>query len=207
MLVVQHAATVYALAMMRERMAAEVTRQLRNELLEGLLLGHLTDLEEVVRRAERIGFGRGCTYQVLVLAPEDLAPPMPDAGADAHRAAGRRRRLLDGLAELVASRASDAIVSPQEHELVVILPVTDAPHQSAKDLGHAAIRHAATLFNSWSLTVGIGGACQRTDRDRGLLRPGAAGRRGSATVRAARRGGSLRGSRAVPPAVPGRQPG
>src|SRR5204863_1912287 len=40
-LVVQHAATVYALAMMRERMAAEVTRQLRNELLEGLLLGHL----------------------------------------------------------------------------------------------------------------------------------------------------------------------
>ena len=40
---VQHAATVYALAMMRERMAAEVTRQLRNELLEGLLLGHLSD--------------------------------------------------------------------------------------------------------------------------------------------------------------------
>jgi sugar diacid utilization regulator len=160
-LVVQHAATVYALAMMRERMAAEVTRQLRNELLEGLLLGHLTDLEEVRRRAERIGFRAGCTYQLLVLAPEDLAPPMTDAGADAHRAAGRRRRLLDGLAELVASRASDAIVSSQEHELVVILPVTDAPHQSAKDLGHAAIRHAATLFNSWSLTVGIGGACHQ----------------------------------------------
>src|SRR5262249_49881917 len=45
-LVVQHAATVYALAMMRERMAAEVTRQLRNELLEGLLLGHLSDAAE-----------------------------------------------------------------------------------------------------------------------------------------------------------------
>src|SRR6185503_3969326 len=45
-LVVQHAATVYALAMMRERMAAEVTRQLRNELLEGLLLGHLSDPDE-----------------------------------------------------------------------------------------------------------------------------------------------------------------
>ena len=28
------------------------------------------------------------------------------------------------------------------------------------DLGQAAILHASTLFNSWSLTVGIGGTCR-----------------------------------------------
>lgn len=159
-LVVQHAATVCALAMMRERMAAEVTRQLRNELLEGLLLGHLADAEEVRRRAIRVGFLVGRVHHVIVLSPEDTAVPLHDAAAEARRAAVRRRRLLDGLAELVESRAPDAIVSPQHDELVVIVPESDDPRRNPKDLGRAAIAHASTLFGSWTLTVGVGGACR-----------------------------------------------
>jgi sugar diacid utilization regulator len=160
-LVVQHAATVYALAMMRERMAAEVTRQLRNELLEGLLLGHLSDPEEIGRRAARVGFRPGRPHQVIVLSPEDLAAPLPDPAADARRAAVRRQRLLDGLAELLGSRATDAIVSPRHDELVAIVPMSEDGRLSLKDLGRAAIAHAATLFSAWSLTVGIGGTCQQ----------------------------------------------
>jgi sugar diacid utilization regulator len=159
-LVVQHAATVYALAMMRERMADEVTRQLRDELLEGLLLSGHADAEEVRRRAVRVGFTAGRAYQVIVMAPEDTAAPLLDGAADARRVPVRRRRLLEGLAELVASRAGDAIVSPRSDELVVIVPVSDDPHRSTRDLGQAAIVHASTLFNSWSLTVGIGGTCR-----------------------------------------------
>jgi len=159
-LVVQHAATVYALAMMRERMAAEVTRQLRDELLEGLLLAGHADAEEVRRRAVRVGFTPGRAHQVIVMAPEDTAAPLSDGAADARRVTVRRRRLLEGLAELVSSRAGDAIVSPRADELVVIAPVSDDPHRGPKDLGRAAILHASTLFNSWSLTVGIGGTCR-----------------------------------------------
>jgi len=159
-LVVQHAATVYALAMMRERMAAEVTRQLRNELLEGLLLGHLADAEEARRRAVRVGFAPGRSHHVIVMSPEDTAAPLHDAAGEARRAVVRRRRLLDGLAELVESRAPDAVVSPQHDELVVIVPTSDDPRRGPKDLGRAAIVHAATLFSSWSLTVGLGGPCR-----------------------------------------------
>lgn len=159
-LVVQHAATVYALAMMRERMAAEVTRQLRNELLEGLLLGHLADAEEVRRRAARVGFTPGRTHHVIVVSPEDTAMPLHDSAAEARRAAVRRRRLLDGLAELVEGRAPDAVVSPQHDELVVIVPGSDDPRRGPRDLGRAAIAHASTLFGSWTLTVGIGGPCR-----------------------------------------------
>src|SRR5262249_33109965 len=124
-LVVQHAATVYALAMMRERMAAEVTRQLRHELLEGLLLGHLADPQEAARRAERVGFVAGQAYQVIVIVPEDLATPLPDAAADARRAALRRQRLFDGLAGLVENRVADSIVSPQHDGLVAIVPASE----------------------------------------------------------------------------------
>jgi sugar diacid utilization regulator len=159
-LVVQHAATVYALAMMRERMADEVTRQLRDELLEGLLLGHLLDPEEASRRAVRVGYAAGRAHQVIVMSAEDLAAPLPDAAADARRAVVRRRRLLDGLAELVRSRAADAIVSPQHDDLVAIVPLVEDGRLAPKELGRVAIAHAATLFSSWSLTVGIGGVCR-----------------------------------------------
>jgi sugar diacid utilization regulator len=160
-LVVQHAATVYALAMMRERMAADVTRQLQDELLEGLLVADHLDAEEVRRRAARIGFTPGRAHHVIVMAPEDTAPPLANGPADARRVVVRRRRLLESLAELVASRAGDAIVSPRPDELVVIAPVSDEARQNPHELGRAAIRHASSLFNSWSLTVGIGGTCRQ----------------------------------------------
>ena len=148
------------MSMMRERMAAEVSRQLRNELLEGLLLGHLTDPEEAGRRAARVGVVAGRAYQVLILSPEDESAPLPDATADARRAALRRRRLLEGLAEAIEERAPDAIVSPQQNELVAIVPVSEDARRGPRALGQAAILHASALFSSWSLTVGVGGACQ-----------------------------------------------
>jgi sugar diacid utilization regulator len=159
-LVVQHAATVYALAMMRERMATEVTRQLRNELLAGLLLGHLAAPEEAAQRAARVGFTAGRAYQVMVLSPEDQAPPLPDPAADTRRAALRRQRLFDGLAGLVESRLSEAIVSPQQDELVAIVPVSENGRLAPKELGRAAIGHVSTLFSGWALTVGVGGPCR-----------------------------------------------
>lgn len=159
-LVVQHAATVYALAMMRERMATEVTRQLRNELLAGLLLGHLAAPEEAARRAARVGFTAGRTYHVMVLAPEDQAPPLPDPAADTRRAALRRQRLFDGLAGLIQSRQGEAIVSPQQDELVAIVPASENGRLTPKELGRGAISHVSTLFSGWALTVGVGGQCR-----------------------------------------------
>lgn len=159
-LVVQHAATVYALAMMRERMATEVTRQLRNELLAGLLLGHLAAPEEAARRAARVGFTAGRSYQVMVLAPDDQAPPLPDPAADTRRAALRRQRLFDGLAGLIQSRQADAIVSPQQDELVAIVPTSENGRLTPKEIGRGAISHVSTLFSGWALTVGVGGACR-----------------------------------------------
>ena len=107
----------------------------------------------------RVGFTPGRAHHVIVMSPDDTAAPLHDAAAEARRAAMRRRRLLDGLAGLVESRVPDVIVSPQHDELVVIVPASDDPRRGSKDLGRAAIAHAATVFGSWTLTVGIGGSC------------------------------------------------
>src|SRR5579859_547202 len=74
--IVQHAATVYALSMMRERTAAEVARQLKDELFEGLLTGRTQDEQVARERAMRLGYNPRVSYRVLVL--QTVEAPIED---------------------------------------------------------------------------------------------------------------------------------
>src|SRR5579884_2420849 len=69
--IVHHAATVYALSMMRQRMALEVARQLKDELFEGLLLGRTQDEQVARERAMRLGYNPDLGYRVLALVAFD----------------------------------------------------------------------------------------------------------------------------------------
>jgi purine catabolism regulator len=150
--IVQHAATVYALSMMRERMAVEVARQLKDELFEGLLLGRNQDEQVAQERAIRLGFDPQLTYRALVLvahASENHAVEEPP------ETVARRRRLLESLAEFSVRRAPTSLSSVREDELVILAPES----ADARELGRTALQQAAALSPSWSVTVGVGGAC------------------------------------------------
>jgi len=105
LLAAQHAASVYALALMRERLAAEVTTELRDELLEGLLVGHVTDEQATRERARRLGYDESLTYQALVLVPNEGHHGQTFLGSEGW-AAGWRRRVLDSVAQLVRDRTA-----------------------------------------------------------------------------------------------------
>ena len=122
LLAAQHAASVYALALMRERLAAEVTTELRDELLEGLLVGQVTDEQATRERARRLGYDETATYRVLVMVPDEAANRGGQAFASEGWAAGWRRRLLDSVSQMVRNRAPKSIVSRRRDELVVLVP-------------------------------------------------------------------------------------
>ena len=86
LLAIQHAATVYAIALMHERLAMDVTNRW-GELIEALLLGQATDAQRVRERAVRLGYDLQRTYRVLALVPDGLAGF--DRRARARRRAGR----------------------------------------------------------------------------------------------------------------------
>jgi DNA-binding PucR family transcriptional regulator len=156
LLAAQHAASVYALALMRERLAAEVTTELRDELLEGLLDGQVTDEQATRERARRLGYDESCAYEVLSVLPED-------AGASGYLSekgwpGGWLRRVLDGVGQMVRDRSPDAIVTRRRDELVVLLP--ESSGLSAADLGRAITLYVASMYPEWPLTVGIGGVCE-----------------------------------------------
>jgi purine catabolism regulator len=147
--IVQHAATVYALSMMRERMAADVARQLKDELFEGLLLGRTQDEQVARERAMRLGYNPDLCYRVLVVAVSVLET------GDAERAPGRR--LLESLAELCARHATGALATVREDELVVLVPASG--EASVGELGRMMVQHAAALLPDWRATAGVGGPC------------------------------------------------
>lgn len=159
LLAAQHAASLYAVALMRERMATEVTTQLREELIEGLLLGEVTDEQAAHERAHRLGYDERLTYRVLILAPDKAAingrPVVDDNTA---WALARWRRLLGSLAELVRGRAPRAIVAVRRDELAVVIAEGACP--SPAEVGRAAMLHVSSLHPDHVLTTGIGGPCR-----------------------------------------------
>jgi sugar diacid utilization regulator len=153
--IVQHAATVYALSMMRERMAAEVARQLKDELFEGLLLGRTQDEQVARERAMRLGYNPEITYRVLVLVAREADASAANASDERPETVARRRRLLESLAELCTRRADSAFATLHDDELVVLLPEADDPVA----VGRMALQQAGALLPAWQLTVGVGGTC------------------------------------------------
>jgi sugar diacid utilization regulator len=156
LLAAQHAASVYALALMRERLTTEVTRELRDELLDGLLLGQVTDEQAARERARRLGYDEQSNYRLVVFLPETGRGEDPNA-AEAGWSSSSRRRLLDSAAHLVRDRAPKAIVSRRRGELVALMPEDSEP--TANDLGRSVSLYVQSLYPDTPLTIGVGGVC------------------------------------------------
>jgi PucR family transcriptional regulator, purine catabolism regulatory protein len=152
--IVQHAATVYALSMMRERVAAEVARQLQDELFEGLLLGRTQDEQVARERAMRLGYNPEVAYRVLVVVAQENDDENGHA-EDRPETLAQRRRLLESLVELCARRSPDVFATVREGELVVLVPDPAV----ARDLGRSAVQQASARMPAWRVTAGVGGTC------------------------------------------------
>jgi sugar diacid utilization regulator len=156
--IVQHAATVYALSMMRERVAAEVARQLKDDLFEGLLSGRTQDEQVARERAMRLGYNPGVAYRVMVVMAEDAEDGharTTSAVEQRPETIAQRRRLLEALAELCARNSADAFAAVREDALVVLV----AEPTDARELARTAVQQAAVLLPAWRVTVGVGGTC------------------------------------------------
>jgi DNA-binding PucR family transcriptional regulator len=158
LLAAQHAARVYALALMRERITSEVSTALSEELLEGLLLGQIANEQAARERSRQLGYDESRTYRTLVLVPDDGIEGRQDGVADQVWAVARRGRFLSSLAHLVRERAPQAIMATRQDELVLVAPDDATP--SASDLASSVLLYVSSLYPDRVLTVGVGGMCR-----------------------------------------------
>ncbi len=156
LLVTEHAATICGVILGRERVVAAAARRVRDDLVEGLLLGRGRDNADAGRWAAHLGYDPARDHNVVAIAfdlPPSAAPNSGDGAA-------QRQRIWESIEHFVATRAPEAIVSARESEVVV---VTAAP-MDARQLAAACLARLSELFPAAKVVIGIGGTC-RDPRD------------------------------------------
>ena len=155
LLVTEHAATICGVILGRERIVGAAAARVRDDLVEGLLLGRASSPEELRRWAQHLGYDATRAHRVLCLVVEAEGP-------DAEEAAARRSRIFRSVEHFVAGRAPTAIVATRERELVVLArEAADAgAPPGAGPLSSAALAHVRRTFPAAVLTAGLSGPCQ-----------------------------------------------
>jgi sugar diacid utilization regulator len=187
LLVTEHAATICGVILGRERVVAAAARRVRDDLVEGLLLGRGRDNADASRWAAHLGYDPAVDHHVMAIA-FDLPPESLGASSDE---AAQRQRIWESIEHFIGTRAPDAIVSARESEVVVVVTADPGPSTPAMDtrqLAAACLARLAELFPAAKVVIGIGGTC----RDPGeIARSYAQAQRTTQTLRRLSRTGSV----------------
>jgi sugar diacid utilization regulator len=165
LLVTEHAATICGVILGRERVVAAAARRVRDDLVEGLLLGRGRDQSDTSRWAAHLGYDPGRDHNVMAIAFDlpAAAVTAPSTASSTVDAAAQRQRIWESIEHFVATRAPDAIVSARESEVVIVAaaPLEQGPAaMDARRLAHACLARLAELFPAARVVIGIGGTCR-----------------------------------------------
>ena len=186
LLVTEHAATICGVILGRERVVAAAARRVRDDLVEGLLLGRGRDQSDTGRWAAHLGYDPARDHNVMAVAFD-----LPAPAADHTDIAAQRQRIWESIEHFVATRAPDAIVSARESEVVIVTAAPDERAPAAMDarrLAHACLARLAELFPAARVVIGIGGTCREP---REVARSYAQAQRTTQTLRRLGRAGTV----------------
>ena len=171
LLVTEHAATICGVILGRERVVAAAARRVRDDLVEGLLLGRGRDNADASRWAAHLGYDPARDHNVVAIAFE--LPALSNNGLPGNGGTGagtphpgdgaaQRQRIWESIEHFVATRAPEAIISARESEVVVVTTTPEGPGAAmdARQLAAACLARLAELFPAAKVVIGIGGTCR-----------------------------------------------
>jgi len=161
LLVTEHAATICGVILGRERVVAAAARQVRDDLVEGLLLGSGRENGEVGRWARHLGYDSSRDHRILAVAFE--AASVRAGSTLASSTGAQAKRVAAAVDHFLTTRVPGAISSIREDEVVVVMPEGGRPHhgaEAAARMGASCLARMRDLFPETVITIGIGGACR-----------------------------------------------
>jgi sugar diacid utilization regulator len=152
LLVTEHAATICGVILGRERVVAAAARQVRDDLVEGLLLGSGRSNGEVGRWARHLGYDPSREHRIVAAAVEAAASARPAGGTPA-----MLKRAAAAVDHFFTTRMPGAITSIRDDEVVIVVPEQGA---ETTRLAAACLARMRDLFGDAVITIGIGAACR-----------------------------------------------
>jgi PucR family transcriptional regulator, purine catabolism regulatory protein len=150
LLVTEHVATICGVILGRERVVAAAARQVRDDLVEGLLLGG-RDTGDVGRWARHLGYDATREHRILAVAFETASSARPGSSAPAFQ-----KRVAAAIDHFFTTRMPGAITSIRDDEVVIVVP---EPAEAGR-LSSGCLARMRDLFPEVVITIGIGSACQ-----------------------------------------------
>lgn len=156
---IEHAATVSALAMMKEQAVAEIEKRFRNEFLDRLLTGDYESLDAVVARGRIFGWDLTRSYAVLLVAVDGLDEAYLKGLEHGEL---RTRKLGTSVLQIVESvihsGRHDAIVVDKGGRVVILYhpDSTESCVAATKRLAESILRAARLLLSDATVSVGVG---------------------------------------------------
>jgi len=155
LLVTEHAATICGVILGRDRVVATAARQVRDDLVEGLLLGSARHNGDVGQWARHLGYDESYEHRIIAVAVTISDGARPGGAVPA-----RKARVSAAVEHFFVTHVRGAITSIRENDVVVVAPEPMHGQSAVGDLGLACVTRMRELFPDAVCTVGIGGPCR-----------------------------------------------
>lgn len=149
----EHAATVCAVELLKQRVVHEMAWRQRAAFLDDLLAGRLESPDEVRRRAGGLGFGFDGPYRVLLVAPDQPADQALRRQQGGLQPAELKQQLADLVTRAVQQRHPQAVVMAHGDELAVLLQI----RQGEEAASGAALIEAVASRGGPAVSIGLSG--------------------------------------------------
>ena len=157
----EHAATVLALEVMKERTAFEVENRLKGNFTEDLLSGNYADERSMTARARHLGYNLAQHYHLMLVEPDEIQPVHPRRRGEAEGA--RLRADLEEIVQgFVQKSAPGSIVAPKGQGVVVLVPeaFTGTAPQAIEALAQNLHSRVVQVLPEVPISIGAGRLCK-----------------------------------------------
>ncbi len=158
---IEHAATIYALEIMKKKIAVEVENRLKVDYLDDLLSGHYNSDEEIIIRAKFLGYDLTRSYQIIIIDINNFSDYIKIQQGNEKKITKLKGRFYDIIHNLVLERSPQSIVVSKSDKVVIITDVNPTrglftesmmPEQLAQMLKHKISKTLTEVTTS----IGIG---------------------------------------------------
>jgi PucR family transcriptional regulator, purine catabolism regulatory protein len=157
----EHAATVLALEMMKERTAFEVENRLKGNFTEDLLSGNYTDDRSMLARARHLGYNLAQHYHLLLVEADEL-PVVHTRRRGEADGARMRADVEEIVSGFVQKSAPGSIVAAKGQGVVVLVPeaFTGTAQQAIEGLAQNLHGRVVQVLPEVPISVGAGRLCK-----------------------------------------------
>jgi len=162
---IEHAATVLALELIKQREVAEAEDRVRGELVDDLLAGTYGDEAGVQRRARHLRYDLSLPHLLLVVDVDHFGRAIRERQLDEERVIALKHQLLQLVVGVTRRTSPRQLVAAHSDSVIALVPLTSGQdHEAAGEALARQIREAVADSDlGLTVSVAIGRLCRRPE--------------------------------------------